>query len=64
MIYHYEFALASAVVLILLCILSLRRVYLPIRRNFFFRALLGAEGLTLVFDIAVVNTFWTRLHKI
>lgn len=51
MIYHYEFALASFIVLILLCILSLRRVYLPIRRNFFFRALLGAEGLTLAFDI-------------
>ena len=51
MIYHYEFALASFIVLILLCILSLRRAYLPIRRNFFFRALLGAEGLTLAFDI-------------
>lgn len=51
MLYHYEFALSSFVVLILLCILSLRRDYLPIRRNFFFRALLGAEGLTLIFDI-------------
>lgn len=51
MIYHYEFALSSFVVLILLCILSLRREYLPIRRNRFFRALLGMEGLTLIFDI-------------
>ena len=51
MIYHYEFALSSFVVLILLCILSLRREYLPIRRNRFFRMLLGMEGLTLVFDI-------------
>ena len=51
MIYHYEFALSSFVVLILFCILSLRRDYLPIRRNRFFRALLGMEGLTLVFDI-------------
>lgn len=41
MIYHYEFALSSFVVLILFCILSLRRDYLPIRRNRFFRALLG-----------------------
>ena len=51
MIYHYEFALSSFVVLILLCILSLRRDFLPIRRNRFFRMLLGMEGLTLVFDI-------------
>lgn len=51
MIYHYEFALSSFVVLILLCILSLRRDYLPIRRNRFFRILLGIEGLTLIFDV-------------
>lgn len=44
MIYHYEFALSSFVVLILFCILSLRRDYLPIRRNRFFRALLAWRG--------------------